>query len=131
MATTRATVLLADDQPANLRCCAVCCSTEFDVVAAVADGRALVEAAARLSPDAIVTDIAMPASTASSGATDSARAIRRRASCSSRCTRDPDVVRGGWRPAAWVRSKLVAGDELVPAVWAALRGERHVTGIAK
>lgn len=34
--------------------------TEFDVVATVRDGQALVDAAARVSPDAIVTDISMP-----------------------------------------------------------------------
>ena len=33
---------------------------EFDVVALVEDGRALVSAAARLSPDVIVADISMP-----------------------------------------------------------------------
>ena len=33
---------------------------EFDVVGAVQDGQALIDAAARLSPDVIVTDISMP-----------------------------------------------------------------------
>ena len=34
--------------------------TEFDVVGTVADGRALVRAAANVKPDVIVEDIAMP-----------------------------------------------------------------------
>ena len=44
---------------------------------------------------------------------------------------DPAVVRQGLATGALgYVVKLVAGDELVPAIDAALRGERHVTGIA-
>ena len=53
-------VVLADDQAAILAVLAKLLQTEFDVVATVRDGRALVDAVARVSPDAIVTDISMP-----------------------------------------------------------------------
>ena len=37
---------------------------------------------------------------------------------------DPQLVRRGLAVGAWVVLKVSAGEELVPAVWAALRGER-------
>jgi DNA-binding NarL/FixJ family response regulator len=122
----RPRVLLAEDQPANLALLESLLDTEFDVVATVADGVALVDAAARLLPDAIVTDITMPR-------LDGLRAAQQilRSNPSARIVfvtvhADPTIVRRsmdvgglGYVP------KTVAGDELVPTVWAALRGERR------
>ncbi len=56
----RARVLLADDHLLVAEALKSLLSTEFDLVGVVEDGRALVEAAARLKPDAIVADITMP-----------------------------------------------------------------------
>jgi DNA-binding NarL/FixJ family response regulator len=122
----RPRVLLAEDQPANLALLESLLDTEFDVVATVADGIDLVDAAARLRPDAIVTDITMPR-------LDGLRAAQQilRSNPSARIVfvtvhADPTIVRRsmdvgglGYVP------KTVAGDELVPTVWAALRGERR------
>lgn len=57
----RSRILLADDHAVvieGLR--RILGHLEFEVVGAVSDGRALLHAAARLQPDAIIADIAMP-----------------------------------------------------------------------
>jgi DNA-binding NarL/FixJ family response regulator len=122
----RPRVLLAEDQPANLALLESLLATEFEVVATVADGVDLVDAAARFLPDAIVTDVSMPH-------LDGLRAAQQilRNNPSARIVfvtvhADPAIVRRsmdvgglGYVP------KTVAGDELVPTVWAALRGERR------
>ena len=56
----RPPVLLADDPAQTAELLRTLLRTEFDVVALVEDGGALVSAAERLSPDAIVADISMP-----------------------------------------------------------------------
>jgi DNA-binding NarL/FixJ family response regulator len=131
MATTRARVLLAEDHPMNTALLRSLLLTAFDVVADVADGRALVAEAERLSPDVIVTDIGMPGL----NGIEAARCILAK-NPNVRIVfvtvhNDPEVVRQGLATGALgYVLKLVAGDELVPAIFAALRGERHVTGIA-
>ena len=56
----RATVLLADDHPVVAEGLAALLRDEFTLVGTVADGAALLEAARRLQPDVIVTDVTMP-----------------------------------------------------------------------
>jgi len=56
----RERVLLADDHTIVLEGMRRLLEPEYTIVATVQDGRALVEAADRLRPDVIVTDIAMP-----------------------------------------------------------------------
>ena len=56
----RARVLIADDHPFVLEGLVNILKDKFEVVAAVTDGSLLVEAASRLRPDIIVTDISMP-----------------------------------------------------------------------
>jgi DNA-binding NarL/FixJ family response regulator len=53
-------VLLADDDADLLEGVAALLKPEFEVVALVKDGHALIEAAQTLVPDLIVTDISMP-----------------------------------------------------------------------
>ena len=57
MATT---ILLADDHTDFLSSAVALVRPHFEVVAAVGDGRAAVEAASRLNPELVVLDIAMP-----------------------------------------------------------------------
>lgn len=128
---TRATVLLADDHPRNSALLRSLIVTAFDVVGDVADGRALIAEAERLSPDVIVTDIGMPG-------LDGIEAARRILAKNPNARvvfvtvqSDPEVVRRSLAVGALgYVVKLAAGDELVPAIHAALRGERHVTAIA-
>jgi len=57
---TRARVLLADDHTLTLEGIRAVLEPHHEIVGAVADGRALVEAALRLKPDLIILDITMP-----------------------------------------------------------------------
>ena len=56
----RVRVLLADDHPMVAKELCALLQLEFDVIATVGDGDALLAAAEALAPDVIVTDIAMP-----------------------------------------------------------------------
>ena len=56
----RIRILLADDQREILETVARLLEDEFDVIAAVANGKLAIEAAVRLAPDLIVLDISMP-----------------------------------------------------------------------
>jgi DNA-binding NarL/FixJ family response regulator len=57
---TRARVVIADDHPFLLDGLVTLLKDRFDVVATVTDGHQLLDAAARLRPDVIITDISMP-----------------------------------------------------------------------
>jgi DNA-binding NarL/FixJ family response regulator len=56
----RTHVLLADDHPLFLAALRALVEADCEVVGAVSDGRALMEAASRLKPDVIVLDISLP-----------------------------------------------------------------------
>jgi len=121
-------LLLADDHVETRSLLRALLQPEFDVVADVQDGPALVRAAGQLSPDVIVTDISMPGV---DGIT-AARAILRR-NPTARIVfvtvhGDASLVERGLSVGALgYVLKLAAGDELVPAVRAALRRERYVS----
>ncbi|HMF93943.1 MAG TPA: response regulator transcription factor [Vicinamibacterales bacterium] len=56
----RATVLIADDHARVLEMIAAVLGERYQVVGTVTDGGLLVDAAARLRPEVVVTDISMP-----------------------------------------------------------------------
>lgn len=58
--TARPRVLLADDHTLLLDAFEKLLAEECDVVGAVSDGRALIDAATRLRPDIVILDVAMP-----------------------------------------------------------------------
>jgi DNA-binding NarL/FixJ family response regulator len=60
MIMDRPKLLLADDHTMFSQGLQSLLEDEFDLVGAVGDGQALVEAAGRLNPDVIVVDISMP-----------------------------------------------------------------------
>ena len=60
MTTRRPTILIADDHTIVAEGLVKLLSRRFDVVATVADGTALVEAAERFRPDIIIADLEMP-----------------------------------------------------------------------
>lgn len=124
----RPRVLLAEDHAESAARLYKLLRVAFDVISSVEDGRALVDEARRLSPDAIVTDIEMPGI----DGIDAARLIRRH---------DPNarivfvtvhaesmLVEAGLSAGALgYVLKDTAGDDLVAAVRAALKGERFVS----
>ncbi|TKS64574.1 MAG: LuxR family transcriptional regulator [Nitrospira sp.] len=57
---TKPRILIADDHPVMLAASGGILDELGDVVGMVADGQALVEAARRLQPDLIISDISMP-----------------------------------------------------------------------
>ncbi len=56
----RVRILLADDHTEMLKRVVHLLQSEFEVVGAVNDGQALLEAASKLQPDVVVLDISMP-----------------------------------------------------------------------
>ena len=126
----RPRLVLADDHAGTRTLLRTLLTADFDIVADVADGVALVRLAGQLGPDVVVTDIAMPG-------LDGIEAI---------CLiheRQPDIrivlvsvhsdptliERGFAAGANGYVLKRMAGDDLVPAVHAVLDGERFVSRV--
>ena len=125
----RPTVLLADDHAIVTDGLArILKEANFDVVGAVRDGQQLLDAATRLRPDVIITDLSMPGL---SGLDALARL--RTAHIPSKvivltmhhdADLAADVIRGG---ASGFLLKESAGDELLTAVRHALAGKVYIT----
>jgi DNA-binding NarL/FixJ family response regulator len=125
----RHTVLLADDHAIVTDGLArILNEANFDVVGAVRDGQQLLEAAARLRPDVIITDLSMPGLSG----LDALARLRAEHVQSKVIVltmhHDADVatdaIRGG---AAGFLLKESAGDELLVAIRHALDGKVYVT----
>ena len=117
--------MVADDQAANLALLRALLETEFDVIGTVQNGQALVDAVSTLSPDVVVTDIAMPILDGIAAAREILRRNPAARVVFVTVHADPTLVRRGMAVGGLgYVPKVSAGDELVPAVWAALKGER-------
>lgn len=132
MASRKPRLLLADDHEGVLRETHDLLKSEFNVVGTARNGNALIDAAAKLKPDVVVTDIAMP----HLNGIDASREILRRKLCGVivllTVSADAPVVKTALE--AGIRAyvlKLNAGEELIPAIRAALQGDTFVSsGIA-
>ena len=124
----RPRVLLADDHTIVAEGLRSLLESDFELVGIVEDGRALVEAAARLRPDVVVTDVTMPLL----NGIEAARQIRK---TDSRIkviflTMHPEVafateaLRAG---AVGYLLKRSAASELVTAIREALKGRVYLT----
>jgi DNA-binding NarL/FixJ family response regulator len=103
-------------------------ASDFDVIGKVTNGIAMVQEAFRLSPDLIVTDLAMPGLT---GIEASREALRMRPglpivllTMHSERQFLEDALSAGVR--GYVH-KLTAGEDLIPAMRCALKGETFVS----
>ena len=123
----RTRVLIADDHLETVELLRGLLQPEFEVIANVTDGRTLVKYATRMAPDVIISDITMPeidgiaAATAILRANPSARIVF--------LTVHGDrsvVVKALATGALGYVLKFSAGDELIPAIRAALKGQRHI-----
>jgi DNA-binding NarL/FixJ family response regulator len=124
----RIRVLVADDHPVVAAGLCAVLGLEFDVIATVGDGNALVAAAATLIPDVIVTDIAMPGLDGIAAASEILRRHPRARIVFVTVHDDAALVQKGLATGALgYVLKLMAGEELVPAIHAALRGQQHVS----
>jgi DNA-binding NarL/FixJ family response regulator len=125
----RTTILLADDHAIVTEgLAAVLAKHDFDVVGAVGDGHQLIDAAKRLRPDIIVTDLSMPGLT---GLDVLARLKAEHVESKViilTMHHDADVaslaMRGG---ASGFLLKESAGDELLAAIRQALQGRVYLT----
>jgi len=123
----RPRVVLAEDHAPIAEQLRKLLASEFDVVAVVADGPALLRAVDDLQPDVIITDVMMPgldgiaATVAILAKHPTTRVVLVTA------FDGPEMVKRGHEAGALALvSKHSAGRELVPAIRAALRGERYV-----
>ena len=130
-AAVRARVLLADDQAATLQRWRELLEPEFEVVASVADGEALIEAAERLSPDVIVTDISMPRM---SGIVAAEVILKRHPGARivfATVHADLAILRKGLAVGAFgYVLKIRAAEELAVAIRSAMRNELHISRFA-
>jgi DNA-binding NarL/FixJ family response regulator len=123
----RSRVLLAEDHPRVAEELRKLLELEFDVVAVVADGDALIREADILKPDAVVTDIAMPGC---DGIAATQAVLARRPATRVVLVTVHDnaelAERGRAAGALGYVLKISAAHDLVPAVRSALRGEPYV-----
>ena len=126
-AKIRARVVLADDHPEVVEDLRALVESEFDVVATVGDGNALIAATETFAPDVIVTDIAMPGL---NGIAAAARILGNNPAARIvfvTVHNQPEMMEKGLAIGALgYVLKLRAGDDLIPAIHAALRGQRHL-----
>ena len=127
-AMPRATVLIADDHAVVLDRLVSLLKDHFEVLGTAVSGTLLIEAAARLCPDVVVTDISMPG-------LNGLEALRQlKTACSDTkvilLTMDADAevathaIRSG---ASGFLTKFSAIDELVTAINEVLQGRVYVT----
>ena len=124
----RARVILADDHPEVVEDIRALVEPEFDVVATVGDGNALVAAAETIGFDVIVTDIAMPGLNGIAAAVQILRNNPAARIVFVTVHNQPELVEKGL--AIGVLGyvlKLRAGEDLVPAIHTVLRGQRHLS----
>jgi len=124
----RPRVLLADDHTLLLEAFKRMLSAECEIVGAVSDGRALLEAAPKLKPDVIVLDIAMP----KLNGIDACRLLQPKLPDTKwvflTVSEDPDLALEAFRlGASAFLLKSSAASELFTAIQKAMLGERYVT----
>lgn len=125
-------MLLADDHDAVLDGVIELLAPEFDVVGVIKNGRALLDAVDRFTPHVVVVDIAMLHATG----LDVATLVRERAAGARvvilTMHNDPGIVNQALEAgAAGYVLKLMAGDDLIPAIRAALEGRSYISPLAR
>ncbi|HEY7293249.1 MAG TPA: response regulator transcription factor [Vicinamibacterales bacterium] len=126
--TSRARVLIGDDHAVVAQRLNGLLEDEFDVVAIVSNGSQLVEAATRLQPDVVVTDLSMPG-------VSGLDALRRLKAAGSRARvivltmhAEPETAEEALRTGAMgFVVKDNAGEELIPAIDRVLQGGVYVS----
>ena len=117
----KATILLADDNHRLHNFVRSLLEPQFEIVGSVYDGQALIEAAAKLRPDLIVTDLAMPVL----NGLEAAKKLRKSGSIAPMVFLTlhtaPDIIKACHDAGGVHVSKSGMAVDLVPAIHAALR----------
>ena len=121
-------VLLADDHTIVADGLRSLLAEHFDLVGTVRDGVALVEAAGRLQPDVIVSDICMPVLSGLDALRRLNKETPRLRMIFLTVHADPDLAAEAFRAgAAGYLAKHSAGDELINAIHEVLRGRFYLS----
>ncbi|MGA8043732.1 MAG: response regulator transcription factor [Terracidiphilus sp.] len=124
----RPRLLIADDHKLVAEACKGLLEPEFDVIALVPDGRALLEAAAELRPDVVILDIAMPELNGLDAGEQIKHQNRSTKLIYLTMTLDPEVAAEAFRRgASGYVLKQCNAEELVIAVRRVLRGESYLS----
>ena len=121
-------LVLADDHPDVRQEISRLLDSEFEVLSAVGEGAALIAAVEELKPDAVISDFQMP----KLDGIEAGSEVLGRGLCEAVVVLSmyPDRHLVQTALEAGIRGyvlKLDAGEELIPAVYAALRGERYLS----
>ena len=119
----RPRILLADDQPEVTRTVAEILNDRFEIIAAVADGKSVIDEVRRLHPDLLILDISMPILNGLEAARRLNRCTPRPAIVFLTVHEDPSFVEAALSVGAlgYVLKRQAARD-LVPALREVLRG---------
>jgi DNA-binding NarL/FixJ family response regulator len=127
----RPRVLLADDHRLLRDAFSRLLESECEVVGAVADGRAVLTEAARLEPDIVVLDVAMPLLNGLDAARQLRQAMPKVKVIFLTMNEDPDIAAEAFRVgASGFLLKNSAASELVQAIREVARGRSYITPLA-
>ena len=121
-------VLLADDHTLVVEAFTKLLEPEFEVVGTVADGRALLTSALRLSPDVVVIDLGMPLLNGMDAGHELKHSLPQAKLIVLTMSEDYDLAAEALRH--WASAYLLkksAGSELVKAIRQVLKGNTYVT----
>jgi DNA-binding NarL/FixJ family response regulator len=133
MAGNRSQIMIADDHVFVADACKKLLEPEFDVVATVSDGRALVRIAATLKPQLIIVDVGMPLLNGLDAASQVKELLGSVKFVFLTMNTDPTLAAEAFRRgASGYVLKSCAASELILAVREVLKGKSYLSlGIAK
>ena len=132
MSSIRSRVLIADDHNLVAELCKRLLEPEFQVVGTVSNGRELVRAAAKLKPDVIVVDIAMPVLNGLDAGKQVKEALQTVKLVYLTMNTDPELTLEAFdRGASGYLLKTCAASEMVLAVREVLRGKTYLSPTLK
>ncbi len=124
----RPRLLLAEDHAAVAAQLRAVLERDFEVLVTVGDGYALLGAATKLKPDAYVVDVSMPLLDGIAAVNDVFRFQPDARVVFVSVHEEPAIIDEAMATGALgYVAKIAAGEDLTPAVWAALRGEKHLS----
>jgi DNA-binding NarL/FixJ family response regulator len=121
-------LLLADDHNLVAEACKKLLEPEFDVVAIVNDGRALMQAALEFKPDVLIIDIAMPLLNGLDAGEQAKNALPEAKVVYLTMNMNPEVAAEAFRRgASGYLPKSAAASELITAIREVLKGKSYLS----